>query len=68
MLQGQSQPHYNVIVEKANTRDKAFIEPANEATNEVIGQMVKKVYADGTYQSPSNDEYCKNIDMIFTGI
>src|SRR5450759_1332636 len=58
----------NVIVEKANTPDTAFVEPAIEATIEVTGHMVKKVYADGAYQSPSNDEYCENIDMVFTGI
>ena len=58
----------NVIVEKANTPDTAFVEPAIEATIEVTGQMVKKVYADGAYQSPSNDGCCENIDMVFTGI
>lgn len=58
----------NVIVEKANTPDTVFVEPAIEATIEVTGQMVEKVYADGAYQSPNNDDCCKNIDMVFTGI
>jgi len=58
----------NVIVEKANTPDTAFVEPAIEATIEVTGQMVEKVYADGAYQSPNNDDCCENIDMVFTGI
>ena len=58
----------NVIVEKANTPDTAFVEPAIEATIEVTGQMVEKVYADGAYQSPTNDGFCQNIDMVFTGI
>jgi hypothetical protein len=58
----------NVIVEKANTPDTAFIEPAIQATIEVTGQIVKKVYADGAFQSPNNDDYCENIDMVFTGI
>jgi hypothetical protein len=58
----------NVIVEKANTPDTAFVEPAIEATIEVTGQMVEKVYADGAYQSPNNDSCCENIDMVFTGI
>lgn len=58
----------NVIVEKANTPDTAFVEPAIQATIEVTGQMVKKIYADGAYQSPNNDDCCENIDMIFTGI
>jgi uncharacterized protein YeaC (DUF1315 family) len=58
----------NVIVEKANTPDTAFVEPAVRATMEVTGQMVEKAYADGAYQSPANDECCENIDMVFTGI
>jgi hypothetical protein len=58
----------NVIVEKANTPDTTFVKPAIQATIEVTGQMVEKVYADGAYQSPSNDDCCENIDMVFTGI
>lgn len=58
----------NVIVEKANTPDTEFVEPAIEATAEVTGQKVETVYADGAYQSPNNDDCCENIDMVFTGI
>lgn len=58
----------NVIVEKANTPDTVFVEPAIQSTIEVTGQLVEKVYADGAYQSPANDDYCENIDMVFTGI
>jgi hypothetical protein len=58
----------NVLVEKANTPDTEFVEPAIQATMEVTGQAVEKVYADGAYQSPVNDECCENIDMVFTGI
>jgi hypothetical protein len=58
----------NVLVEKANTPDTAFVEPAIQATIEVTGQMVEKAYADGAYQSPANDGCCENIDMVFTGI
>lgn len=58
----------NVIVDKANTPDTAFVEPAIQATTEVTGQKVEKAYADGAYQSPANDEICKDIDMVFTGI
>lgn len=29
---------------------------------------MEKVYADGAYQSPDNDAFCENIDMVFTGI
>jgi hypothetical protein len=58
----------NVLVEKANIPDTAFVEPAIQATLEVTGQMIEKAYADGAYQSPANDECCENIDMVFTGI
>lgn len=58
----------NVIVEKANTPDTSFVGPAINATREVTGQKVEKVYADGAYQSPVNDECCKDIDMVYTGI
>jgi len=58
----------NVIVEKANIPDTAFVEPAIEATIEVTGQMVETVYADGAFQSPDNDGCCENIDMVYTGI
>ena len=58
----------NVIVEKANTPDTAFVEPAIQATIAVTGQAIERVYADGAYQSPANDECCEDIDMVFTGI
>ncbi len=58
----------NVLVEKANTPDTAFVEPAIQATMEVTGQTIEKLYADGAYQSPANDSCCENIDMVFTGI
>jgi hypothetical protein len=58
----------NMLVEKANTPDTTFVEPAIQATIEVTGQKVEKVFADGAYQSPANDEYCEDIDMVFTGI
>ncbi len=58
----------NVLVEKANIPDTAFVEPAIQATIEVTGQIVEKAYADGAYQSPANDKCCENIDMVFTGI
>lgn len=58
----------SVIVEKANTPDTAFVEPAIQATEQVTGQEVEKVYADGAYQSPDNDSFCEDIDMVYTGI
>jgi hypothetical protein len=58
----------NVIVDQANTADKDFVQPAIAATIEVTGQQVETAYLDGAFQSPGNDEFCKDIDMVFTGI
>lgn len=58
----------NVIVEKANVPDTVFVEPAISATRAITGDKVENVYADGAYQSPANDVFCKDIDMVFTGI
>jgi len=58
----------NVLVEKANTPDTTFVKPAIQATIEVTGQQVEKVYVDGAYQTPENDDSCQDIDMVFTGI
>lgn len=58
----------SVLVEPANTADKDFVQPAIEATAEVTGQQVETVYLDGAFQSPGNDEFCEDIDMVFTGL
>jgi len=58
----------NVIVEKANVADTAFVQPAISSTQAITGTPVEKVYSDGAYQSPDNDGYCQDIDMVFTGI
>lgn len=58
----------NVIVDKANVPDTVFVQPAIGATQAITGVTVEKVYADGAFQSPDNDDFCQNIDMVFTGI
>lgn len=58
----------DVIVDKANTPDTEFVQSAITSTTQVTGQKVNTVYLDGAYQSPINDKYCKDIDMVFTGI
>jgi len=58
----------NVMVDKATIPDTVFVQPAISSTQAVTDVPVEKVYADGAYQSPSNDEFCQNIDMVFTGI
>jgi len=56
------------IVVKANVQDLEFVRPAIESANKLTGQRVDKVYVDGAYQSASNDEFCKHIDMVYTGL
>lgn len=66
--EGQLNLITDVSVDKANVADTHFVEPSIEATKKVTGQTVEKVYADGAYQSPDHDEYCKEIDMVYTGM
>jgi hypothetical protein len=58
----------SALVKKANVPDTAFVEQAIEATREVTGQKIDKVFTDGAYQSPDNDTFCEGIDMVYTGI
>jgi hypothetical protein len=58
----------SVIVEKANTPDTAFVEQAIAETASVTGQKIEKLYADGAYQTPANDQACEGIDVVLTGI
>ena len=58
----------NVAVDKANVADTSFIVTGISATQAITGETVETVYADGAYQSPNNDVFCQNIDMVFTGI
>jgi len=58
----------NIQVDKANAPDTEFVKPSIESTQEVSGQQVEKVYADGAYQSPANEQACQDIDMVFTGM
>ncbi len=58
----------NVIVDKANVSDVEFVQPAIEESIQVTDQPLETVYADGGYQSPDNDAFCQNIDMVFTGL
>jgi hypothetical protein len=58
----------DVNVQTASTSDVSFVQPSIRATEEITQQPAEKVYADGAYQSPDNDEFCKNIDMVFTGL
>jgi len=56
----------NVQVDTASTADVDFLQPALEATREVIGRVPETVNTDGAYHSKENQEYCdtEGIDLI----
>jgi hypothetical protein len=58
----------NVTVKKANASDSEFVQPSITKTIEVSGQPVEKVYVDGAYQSPANDGFCEDMEMVFGGL
>lgn len=58
----------DAIVEKANVSDTKFVQPTIESTTQVTKQKVETVFVDGAYQSPDNDDFCQDIDMVFSGI
>jgi len=58
----------SVIVDKANVSEVGFVQPSIEESRHITAQKVESVYADGAYQSPANDAFCQNIDMVFSGL
>lgn len=60
----------NVMVDVVSTADCDFLQPAIEATMEVITQEIETVNADGAYNSVSNQNYCQaeDIDLILSAI
>ena len=60
----------HVCVEAATVADSTYVQPAIEATQEVVCQKIETVNADGAYHSADNQEYCqeKNIDLIVSAI
>jgi len=58
----------HVMVDKANVSDVEFVQPAIAQSIEVTDQPLERVYVDGGYQSPDNDAFCQDIDMVFTGL
>jgi hypothetical protein len=49
----------HVQVDVASTADCDFLQPAVEATQEILPQEIEKINADGAYHSPENQDYCK---------
>jgi hypothetical protein len=60
----------DVKVEKANVPDTTFVQDAITSTTEVTEQKIEKVYVDGAFHSPANDDFCKDndIDLVLTGL
>ena len=60
----------DVKVDKVTTADNAFLAPAVDSSREKLSGKVEKVYADGAYHSPDNQEYCKKnkIELITQSI
>ena len=56
----------------ASAPDNGFLEQALNNTQEIVSDKIEKVYVDGAYHSPHNQEYCQSdehgIDFILTGI
>lgn len=53
----------NVAVDKVTTADNVFLAPAIEHSIEILSDKTEKIYADGAYHSPDNQDYCKENDM-----
>ena len=60
----------SVLVDVVSTADCDFLQPALEATMEVISEKIETVHADGAYNSVANQDYCKTeeIDLIVSAI
>ena len=60
----------NVIVDTATAADCDFLQPAIEATQEVVTQKIETTNADGAYHSVENQDYCKEngIDFVVSAI
>jgi predicted thioesterase len=60
----------NVLVDTASAADCHFLQPALEATQEIVTQKIETTNTDGAYHSVENQEYCKEkeIDLIVGAI
>jgi hypothetical protein len=62
----------SVLVDVATTADSAFLQPAIEASREVVVGTIETVNADGAYHSVDNQDYCRNqqtpVDLILGAI
>jgi hypothetical protein len=59
-----------VEVKKADTADNTFLESSTKRAEEVFGNSVENIHADGAYHSPSNQEFVreKNAKLFLNAI
>jgi hypothetical protein len=58
----------NAKVKKANQPDNSFVQDAIQSSEEVTEQNILHAHMDGAYHSPANQEFCKDIDLVLTGL
>ena len=60
----------HVLVDVASAADCDFLQPAIEATQQVVTGKIESVHADGAYHSVDNQDYCQqnNIDLVIGAI
>ena len=72
--QEDGKPVLNLItdtqVEVVSTSDCDFLKQALSQSQEILPNEIEKVYADGAYNSVSNQNYCQNntIDLLLTAM
>lgn len=70
----EDKPVLNLItdtqVEVVSTSDCSFLQQALTDSQEILPNQIKKVYADGAYNSIENQEYCQKqtIDLLLTAM
>lgn len=59
-----------VEIQRADTADNTFLQSSTKRAEEVFGNSVEKIHADGAYHSPSNQEFVrdKNAQLFLNAI
>lgn len=60
----------NVQVEVVSTADSTYLEKAITDTQDIVPDKIEKIYADGAYNNPDNQDYCQNnnVDLLLTAM
>lgn len=59
-----------VEVKRADTADNTFLQSSTKRAEEVFGDSVENIHADGAYHSPSNQEFVRenNVQLVLNAI